>query len=196
MKTRIRISLAACAVALLVVGFSARTQAQIYIPSGSSISFIGGATLNGPIASATGYSTIFSTSVLPGSQTGAYASVPDSTSVTFNPFTFSPSPTSAFQLWTFSVGNTSYSFEVDANSVSIAHQDATFLNITGTGEAQITGYTDTPGTWSLTDTGLGSAPVFTFGASTTVVPEPSAAMFLGLGAFLLLIVTFRKKARV
>jgi hypothetical protein len=196
MKTRIRKILAACVVALLVVGFSGRTQAQIYIPSGSSISFIGGATLNGPIASATGYSTIFSTSVLPGAQMGAYGGVPDSTAVTFSPFTFSPSPTSAFQLWTFTVGATTYSFEVDANSVSVAQQDATFLNITGTGEAQITGYSDTPGTWSLTDTGLGSAPVFTFGASTTVVPEPSAAMFLGLGGFLLLIVTFRKKARV
>ena len=195
MKSRILRTLVVGVVIFLVAGFSETTRAQIYIPTDSSISFIGGATLNGSIGSATAYNSIFATSVLPGSQTGAYAGVPDSTPVTFSPFTFNPSPTSAFQLWTFSVGQTTYSFEVDASSITIAHQDSTFLNITGSGMAEISGYSDTPGTWSLTDTGIGSAPVFTFGASVAVVPEPSPALFLGLGVFLVLILTLRRKAK-
>lgn len=184
-------------VSLLMVGFAGTSHALIFpnITPGSSISFIGGATLNGPLSSATAYSTIFGTSVLPTSQTGDYASVPGLTPVTVTPFTFSPSPASAFQLWTFAVGSTAYSFQVDANSVTVNTQNSQFLNISGAGLAHIDGFTDTPGTWSISDTGIGSAPVFTFGARTTVVPEPSSvALMMGL-ATLLVPFALRKKAK-
>lgn len=195
MKIRICTNLIAGVVSLFVVGFAETSHAYVYIMPGSSIQFIGGAILNGPIGSATAYTSIFATSVLPGSQTGDYATVPGLTPVTVNSFTFNPAPVSSFPMWNFTVGPTVYSFQVDANSVTVNAQNSQFLNISGTGMAHIDGFLDTSGVWSISDTGIGSAPVFTFGASTTVIPEPSAAaLMMGL-AMLLVPFAFRKKAK-
>jgi len=152
------------------------------------IQFNGGATLDtGNLATATAFTAIFGPGgpltqpqVLGGgSQTGAYAGVPDNTPVSFSTFSFASS-SSVTPLWSFSVGGTSYSF--DATSVTVAHQDSYFLDITGTGTASITGYLDTSGVWEVTDSGAGGTPVFTFGAATDLsgnpAPEPSTTALL------------------
>jgi hypothetical protein len=99
------------------------------------------------------------------------------TSVNFTPFTFNPAPVSTFQLWSFGVGGSTYSFDV--TSMTISYQVPAFLNIQGTGVAHITGFAPTLGTWGITDTGS-SGPVFTFG-NVTIVPEPAAATLLVFG---------------
>ncbi len=146
---------------------------QIYF--NGSIDFFGGATLNGPLSTATAFTSFtgpFSgePGVLPGA-TGDFAVIPAYSPVTFSTFSFNP-PDSNFQLWTLSVGSTTYTF--DASTVQVDNQSSMFLNLSGNGTAVVTGYLDTPGTWTITDTG-GSSATFTFGASTTVgqVPEPS-----------------------
>ena len=174
------------AIALMISGFAA-VQAQSIT---GSIQFVGGATLNGPIATATAYTAFFGpggTGTLPqvlgGSQSGDYAGVPTGTLTTITPFSFNPSGAPVMPLWTFTVGATTYSF--DATSITVDFQSSAFLNIEGTGVAHITGFSDTPGTWSFTDTGLGATPVFTFGGATTVVPEPSVTELAMMAAPLL-----------
>jgi len=152
------------------------------------IQFNGGATLNtGNLATATAFTSIFGPggpSTMPqvlggGTQTGAYAGVPDATPVSFSTFSFASSG-SVTPLWSFMVGATSYSF--DATSVTVAFQDSQFLDITGTGTAHITGFNDTSGVWEVTDTGVGGVPVFTFGAATDLsgnpAPEPATTALL------------------
>ena len=175
---------------LAVAGFGLAIQSLQAAPYISGeIGFTGGATLNGSIASATAFNSIFGPigpgsdiPVVGGTANGSYAGVPAGTSVSFTPFAFNVQPGSPIQLWTFALGPTTYSFEI--TSVFVSLQQPGFLNIYGSGVAKITGYEDTPGTWSITDTGL-NGPVFTFG-NVTVVPEPAtSAMVLGFGALLL-----------
>jgi len=167
---------------VLVATAGASVQAAVYI--NGIISFSGGATLNGPIPTATAFTEIFGPGgpgthpvVNPGA-TGDYASVPAGTPVDFTEFSFPGSSVSP--LWTFTIGPTTYSFEATSmtTTVLIVNQTAHFLNIYGEGVAHITGFEPTPGTWSITSTPAG--PVFTFG-SVTVVPEPSVLALLGLG---------------
>lgn len=170
---------------LAVVSFgvaSSQVGAATYISG--EIAFTGGATMNGTITSATAFTSFFGplgpgtgVPVVGGAPTGSYASVPAGTLATFTPFAFNPPSATPFQLWTFSIGPTVYSFEV--SSVVISYQGPGFLNIEGQGTAYITGFDPTPGTWSITDTGM-NGPVFTFGNITTV-PEPSSFAFVAAG---------------
>jgi hypothetical protein len=148
-----------------------------------TISFTGGANLNNPIATATGYSSFFGPGVgnlpvvLGGSQTGTYGGIAALTPVTFTPFTFLPF-TGPQLLWSFSTGGETYSFTATALT------DLTqigYLNLQGTGFASATGlvnYTDTAATWSYTDTGSGTS--VSFGASITTTPEPSTISLLAV----------------
>lgn len=160
---------------VIIAAFSFAAQAVVPSINGS-ITFYGGAVLNGSIGTATEFMSysgpVGGTDplVLDMSQTGDYASVPGDTPVAFSPFTFSPAPTAPFTLWEFTVGGISYS--LTATSVHVEVQDSHFLDIQGEGTVSITGYADTPGTWTIADTG--STPVLSFGAATVAVPEPSA----------------------
>ena len=167
---------------LMFAAFTA--QGAVYISG--SISFIGGATLNGPLESATAFESFFGPTG-PGSDptvnfgaTGTYGAIAAGTAATFTPFTFSPGLIPEDSLWSFTVGGTTYSFEV--TSAVITFQNNKFLNIEGAGIGHVTGYDPTPGTWSIVDTGFPGSPVFTFGAAT-VVPEPSTAALLLGGSF-------------
>ncbi|HVU26468.1 MAG TPA: PEP-CTERM sorting domain-containing protein [Verrucomicrobiae bacterium] len=166
---------------LIIASLTISAQAQSSIDG--SISFSGGATLNGPLESATAFTEIIAgINPFPGSETGNYAGISVSTPVTFNPFEFDSSPVSPIPMWTFTVGSTVYSFEID--SLSVQTQNSSFLNIMGVGTAHIDGYTDTQGTFAITDSGLGG-PVFTFGAGVNVVPEPATFGCFALGLSIL-----------
>jgi len=70
------------------------------------------------------------------------------------------------------------------------------LDIAGTGTASISGgaYYDTPGTWSIVDTGQGSS-VLTFGAATQVTPVPEPSAFALLASFVPVIGAFAYRAK-
>ena len=194
MKIKLLKQLALGGAALAVAAFNVSAQ-----NISGQISFVGGATLNGPLSTATAFTSFFGPSgigdpvVLAGSQTGNYSPVISGTAATFTIFTFNPPVASVNPLWTFTIGPTTYSFT--ATSVAVAFQNPMFLNIQGSGTASITGFTDTGGTWTIPDSGIGSQPVFTFGANTTVVgvPEPSAlALVL---TFVPIALAFRARAK-
>jgi len=204
MKTNFFDKFVSGAIAVLIAaGCSFSANAQGYISG--DISFTGGADLDAPLGSATKFTTIFgpggigSPQVLGGSQTGTYAAVAAGTQAAFPAFTFIPAPGSSFPLWSFNFGGQTYSFQADAITFVYQNGLAGFLDIAGTGIASITGglYYDTPGTWSIVDTGQSSSPVFTFGAATQVVPppvpEPSA--FALLASFVPIIGAFAYRAK-
>lgn len=152
-----------------------------------SINFDGVATTDtGKLGNASSFSTITDTAVYP-QELGSYASVSSGTPVTFTPFSFTAAGVTP--LWTFTSGGLTYSF--DATSISVVKQTNNFLDIEGAGNANITGFTTTPGTWSITDTVVGGNSVFTFGEATVVggastgpntVPDTAmTTLLLGLG---------------
>jgi len=202
MKTNFLNKLACGTVAMMIAaGFTFGAKAQGYI--NGDISFVGGATLNGPMASATAFTSIFGPggdATLPQvegwSQTGDYASVATGTTVTIPPFNFNPGPGLSFPLWSFSYGGINYSFQADP-AITIDLQNSRFLDIEGTGTASITGFLDTTGIWSIVDTGVGNSPVFTFGASTEVVgpPVPEPSVFALLVSFVPVIGAFAYRAK-
>ncbi len=182
--------LAALALAVLPL------QAATYITG--EIAFTGGVTLNGPLNTATAFSSFFG-AFGPGGggpsvigANGDYASIPNGTAVTFNPLTFNPAPVSPTQLWSVNVAGTTYSF--DLSSISIVFQNANFINIKGAGFAHIDGFDATPGNWNITAGGFEGSPVFTFG-SVAAVPEPSTSALL-LGAGLVMFACRRIRARI
>lgn len=161
------------------------------------VEFVGGATLNGPLGTATAFTSIFGPSgtgdpLVRIGATGSYSGVAAGTPTHFTLFSFNPSAATPFTLWNFTVGATVYSFDV--TSLSISSQTSSFLDLEGTGVAHISGYEDTVGSWSLTDTGAGTSRVFSFGEHTTVVPEPSTAVLM-MAAFGGLMFTIRNKVK-
>jgi hypothetical protein len=151
-------------------------------PIQGTINFDGVATLNGSAnglgTAATAFSTITNVIVAPGSQSGDYSVVPDAYSpVTFKAFSFDAAGVTP--LWTFAFDGLTYSF--DATSVSvIANVPADSITLYGTGEASITGFTDSFGTWDMTVSGNGSTN-FTFGDANTVPDKGTTALLIGLG---------------
>lgn len=158
------------------------------------VEFAGTAVLNGPLATATAFTSFVGVQVSDG--TGSYAPtlVSAGTSVTVAAFSFgsgsySMTPLSPVvdPLWTFAVGGTTYSFKLSAISVSRSVLLSTqFLNITGLGAASITGYDTTPASFALSSTqSTGSSSVsstftITSTAIDTTIPEPGALSLLGV----------------
>jgi hypothetical protein len=179
------------------------------IPIVGSISFLGNAVVNtGDLATATSFTSFSSDKV--DETSGAYSTLPALTGdpVTFPPtgFTFRdtpgtlaggtlfssmpvPSPLSTMPLWTFTTsGGVTYSF-MASGSISVI-QNSSFLDISGTGTAMITGggtsYAATSGDWTVQETNTGAA--FSFGATSgeaaAATPDHAASsllMVLGLG---------------
>jgi hypothetical protein len=165
-----------------VVAVFASTSGQAQ-PITGSISFTGGADLNGSLAAATAYTGFFDTVSIPspvvlgGSQSGSFATVPTGTQVTFFPFAFLPF-TAPQTLWSFTAGADTYTFT--ALSLLNVTPEPGYLNLEGAGVISITGLSDTLATWSYTDTGIGSGPGFNFGASITATPEPSTTSLIAV----------------
>lgn len=177
MKNSFSNKIAAALSALGIVGFSMAAQA-VLAPVNGAITFYGGAVLDGPIGSATSFVSYTgpagSSKPVVGGVDGDYASVPLGTAATFGAFSFDQPLGAPFVLWQFILGSQVYNFT--ATSATVVQQDSHFLNIMGTGVAYIDGFAQTPGTWTITDTG--STPVLSFGSGTVAVPEPSAQTLL------------------
>jgi hypothetical protein len=159
-------------------GLCGRLQAG---PIVGSINFDGVDTTNtGKLGNASSLTTIVDTSVYP-QELGSYAPVPAGTPVTFTPFSLGA--IGVAPLWMFTSGGLTYSF--NATSIVVEKETNGFLNLEGSGIANITGFTSTPGTWSITDTAVGSETTFAFGEATTVVPvvpdSGMTALLMGLG---------------
>lgn len=128
-----------------------------------SISFTGNAHLDGPLGSDTTF-TSFSDVSATVDTNGAYAPLQSSTNVTWASFTFNPPTLPVVPLWTVTSNGITYSF--DATSMTVVLSSMSFLAIQGTGIAHITGHADTPGTWTMSASQVGSAVGFS--ASTMV----------------------------
>jgi hypothetical protein len=154
----------------------------------SEISFDGGAVLNGSLDAATFYVEIHGPSGpgtggpivggASGSFSGALGAVAD-----FTAFQFTPAPLSPFQLWSFTVGPTSYSFDV--TSLVVQSQTAEALSIQGAGFAYVTGFDPTPGTFSITSAAGTGSTAIGFEATVSVVPEPAMLSVLLVGSIAL-----------
>lgn len=176
MRTRIVALLAA---AVLMIASSAMAT-----PISGTVSFFGLLGLTGPTASvvaanATGvdfkYGFVF------GGKTGDYGAVYDFTPVAFTDFVFSPNliPAPVVGLWSFNSGSKIYSF--DLYNVTASNVPSNTLALNGTGLMHITGFDNTPGSWSLTtQDGVEGKLVFS-AASIVPVPEPGTMMLLGFG---------------
>jgi hypothetical protein len=174
------------ALAVLATGVTA-FGAQI----SGEISFDGTITFNtADIASATVITSFSNERVSAGTQMGNYSAVPDNTAVAFaEPINFAAFVGPVNNFYTFTLGPTTYSF--DLSTLSIVFQGPGFLNLYGTGTANITGFDATPGFFRITaQEGINR---FSFSASQgNPVPEGGATVLL-LGLALTAIGCARRK---
>jgi hypothetical protein len=118
---------------------------------------------------------------------GSYAGVPV-TPVTIATLSIDPFVGPLASFWTFTVGPTTYSFDLLTLSVLQVPGPFGTLTLNGTGIAYITGFDPTPGSFSLTSQNPGSViggdKVFSFSASTDLgepIPEPGTLLLIGTG---------------
>jgi hypothetical protein len=146
---------------------------------------------------------------------GDYSSVPIGTSTAFTNFQWNSSTlavtspsTTPFAEWTFTSGSTTYDFILDTplTTGTITHTQVVTsphhvsnlwsVDVLGTGTAQITGFEDTVGVFTVN--GTGNAAHLSFDASGTAagdpVPEGGPAVAL-LGIALVSLEILRRKGR-
>lgn len=109
-----------------------------------------GVTTDNPVL---GLATTFSlTHPFATTETGEYATlgVTDPTPVHFNGFRFNPPVGAVTPLWTFDIGTTVFSFDATSEtSTWVTHGNTGEWVILGTGIASISGFDNTPGSWTL-----------------------------------------------
>ena len=133
--------------------------------------------------------------------TGSYNGVLTGTNTTFNDFSFIGDGTAATligtdsPIWTFTIGATTYSF--DLLTLTDGHVDAGSMGFSGTGIAHITGFADTPASFGFEGDGAGFN--FQLSSSTTApttTPEGgTTVVMLAFGLALIGIMTLRQKLR-
>ncbi len=106
-----------------------------------------------------------------GAPSGTYAGVADGQAVSMaNPVVFAPTPVLPVSpLWTFTIGTTTYDFNL--KSLSVGPISANSIQLDGSGTLQVTGYDDTPGIWILNASTFGS-DTFTFESSNAAAGVP------------------------
>jgi len=159
MKRILKFALSVAAAAAVFV--SPSTQAQAGAPAiNGNVNFASGflAFDTGNIGSA--HSITSFSNVTVGTATGAYSGLSNAV-VSWTPFIFNPPDASVKPLWSFASNGVTYSF--DATSISLIFQSSGYLNLRGTGIAHVTGYADTPGTWTFA--ALLNGPKYTFSAT-------------------------------
>lgn len=165
--------------ALALVSFSANAQ-----PITGSISFGGGSFMNGTVSNATAYTGFFLPGAVgmpdSGAATGSFGTVPNGTQGSFNLFTFAPFAGPQL-LWSFSIGDVTYSFTADTLT---ENKNIIQVTLQGSGFLSITGYADTPATWSYVNTSNPGNSMFSFEAMMTATPEPSPLSILSAAGFI------------
>ena len=139
------------------------------------------------------------------SLTGAYAlkavgeyatlGVADFTPVTFNGFKFNPPVGAVTPLWTFDIGSTVLSFDATSEtSTWVARGNAGEWDILGSGIASISGFDNTPGTFTvnLSDSGNMVVAFDSTAAVQPAVPDGGSAVTLLGGALTVLGLFVRK----
>jgi hypothetical protein len=178
----------------LLVGVAGMTLSvhAIPIPNGSEVDMSGTATLDSTFLGLATKATAFSSVTVGGAPSGGYGGVATGTPVTWNPFGWNPTTTPVSPLWTMLAG--AYTFTL--NTITVATQNNTFLNLSGTGIATAPGFDPTGGSWTFTisnSTG-GSSPnfQFTFANSQVTVPDGGVTAML-LGSALSVLGLIRRK---
>jgi hypothetical protein len=154
------------------------------------IDFTGSVVLDHAIPHATTINSV-SGKVQAGSQDGDYSSVANGTAVAFStPLNFialeSVAPSTVTPWWSFTVGTTTYSFSIvgDVAVNQYVSGGSSFLNISGTGDAAITGYATNDDASFDISIGKTGASKLTFGNSTSASAVPDSgttALLIGLG---------------
>jgi VPDSG-CTERM motif len=131
-----------------------------------------------------------------GSPTGTFVGTVGS-SVTWHGFSW-PSNVLVAPLWTFTSGANTYSF--DLANVSVFSQSNSFLNLMGSGTLHVTGFDDTPGSWSFTISNPGGGAHanfdFTFANSQTGAGVPDGGVTVALlGLALVGVEVLRRKLK-
>jgi hypothetical protein len=144
---------------LALASVASMTAAQIT----GALTIAGGATLNGPINTATQISTWVDPEVE--SRSGDFTSVAVGTNVVMTqPWVFNPStPTPAW----WSVGG--FTFNLASSTIDL--QNTNFLIVSGAGTITSAGFDNTPGVWRFTTQSPSAGGVFSFSASTDAVPS-------------------------
>jgi hypothetical protein len=170
--------------AILGVAMLITASTALALPSISgTISFVGNASYTGGTTAATAEGIHFlpAFGFFPGefvaAASGDYSGTVGQLA-TFTDFKFKPSlfPSTVSPLWTFTVGGTTYDFEMTSISYLVA---GNHLVLDGSGTLGITGFADTPGSWAFSTEDNASANL-TFSA-TSAVPEPGTILLLGGG---------------
>lgn len=136
------------------------------------------------------------------SATGEYATlgVTDLTPVTFNGFKFNPPVGAITPLWTFDIASTVFSFDaVSETSTFVPGNGAGEWVIIGAGIASITGFDNTPATWTLNLSDSGNMSIAFDATSSELppsVPDGSKTVTLLGGALTMLGLYGRKSSRV
>lgn len=129
---------------------------------------------------------------------GDYSSVLKGTSVSFTNFQWNSSTlaittpsTTPFVEWTFTIGSTTYDFILDTplttgtiTKTKVGRTNVWSVNVLGSGTAQITGFEDTVGVFTVS--GTGNAAHLSFDASGIAAGDPvpdggPTVMLLGAG---------------
>ena len=133
MKNTLKKSLALLLLAVGLVATTDRVSAAMMIQG--QIGLVGRATLNGSLATATGFNTFDKVRVgFVADEFVDTAAVPVNTTVTMNPFAFDAAPAAPIQLWSFQYGASTYSFDLHTVGYErLMMEGYTVLNISGTG---------------------------------------------------------------
>jgi hypothetical protein len=129
--------------------------------------------------------------------TGEYTTmgILDFQPVTFNGFRFNPPVSSVIPLWTLTLGSTVASF--DATTVASEWYPTIGGGewvISGNGMASLTGFTDTPGTWTVNLSASGNESIAFDATADAIprVPDGGASVAL-LGGGLVAVCLFARK---
>ena len=170
MKRHKKIIPAIIAASVLVAAFSGASAYANQFFGSLAFGSLGVTTDNSVLADATTFSL---TNPYAESATGEYATlgVTDLMPVTFNGFKFNPPVGAITPLWTFTIGSTVFSFDATSETATfVPGNGAGEWAVIGTGIASITGFNNTPATWTLNLSDSGNM-VVAFDATEAVQPQ-------------------------